>query len=183
MAELPTNCGPLLWGLARAGIGQKLGLNTKAPDWADWLDQPGASFVTLTKEGELRGCVGSLEAHRALGIDVRQNALAAAFHDPRFRPLTKLELDRIKVEVSVLSAAEAMEFSSKQDALDQLNPGVDGLILQAKGRRATFLPQVWEQLPTPELFVAHLLMKAGLSPGHWDGVKLWRYSVAAFQEP
>jgi len=182
LPELPQNPGPVLVGVARASIGQALGLDLPAPAQPDWLKQPGASFVTLTLDGQLRGCIGSLEAYRPLGVDVSQNAASAALADPRFEPLTCSEYDLIQVEVSVLCKPEAMVFASKTEALEQLKPGVDGVILHAKGRRATFLPQVWEQLPEPEQFVAHLLMKAGLPPSFFEGVKLWRYSVQAFHE-
>jgi AmmeMemoRadiSam system protein A len=149
-----------------------------------FLDQPGAAFVTLTQAGELRGCIGSLEAWRPLRQDVRANAVAAAFDDPRFPPLGADELARTAIEVSVLSAPEPIAFTDRADLLRQLRPGVDGLILSAPGHRGTFLPQVWEQLPTPELFLEHLVRKAHLPPGYWsDDVVVQRYTVAAFAEP
>jgi AmmeMemoRadiSam system protein A len=155
-----------------------------APDEAaEWLARPGAAFVTLTQGGELRGCIGSLVAHQPLREDVRQNALAAAFEDRRFPPLATEELIRTRIEVSVLSAPERLEFSDHADLVGRLRPGVDGLILQAGGRRGTFLPQVWDQLPAPERFLAHLVRKAGLPEGYWsEQVRIWRYTVTSFEE-
>lgn len=182
MLKLPEHPGPVLTAIARAGIAHALGQKVPATTQADWLDQPGASFVTLTMNGQLRGCIGTLEAHQPLGQDVRHNALGAAFHDPRFAPLSAAEYDQVKIEVSVLEEPQPMTFTSEQDALSQLRPGQDGLILRSQGRRATFLPQVWEQLPQPAEFMAHLKRKAGLPASHWHGVKLWRYGVQAFHE-
>jgi len=140
--------------------------------------------VTLTLGGELRGCIGSLEAYQPLADDVTSNARSAAFRDPRFPPLTAAEFRRVHIEVSVLSAPQPMAVTSEADALAQLRPGVDGVILAAAGRRATFLPQVWEQLPEPATFLAHLKRKAGLPAGYWgDDVQVWRYGVTAFEEP
>jgi len=172
----------VLTALARSAITQALNQTASPPPHADWLDQRGASFVTLTLNDRLRGCIGTLEAHRSLGRDVHHNALAAAFQDPRFTPLSAAELPKTHIEVSVLAEPQPMTFTSQQDALDQLRPGTDGLILQSGRHRATFLPQVWEQLPEPAEFVTHLKRKAGLPAGHWDGVKLWRYEVQAFHE-
>jgi AmmeMemoRadiSam system protein A len=182
---LPPDAGTVLTGLARRSIGRRLGLEGAAagPN-APWLEADGAAFVTLTLGGELRGCIGSLEAYQPLGDDVAQNAQSAAFRDPRFPPLSAAEFGRVRIEVSVLSAPEPLAFTSEADALGQLRPGIDGVILVASGRRATFLPQVWEQLPEPATFVAHLKRKAGLPAGYWgDDVQVWRYGVTAFEEP
>jgi len=168
--------------VARDAIGRALGRPTGPPPSPSWLKQKGASFVTLNLDGDLRGCIGSLEAHRPLGQDVRENAVAAAFHDPRFRPLSATEFERVQVEVSVLSAPEPVSFTSRTDALEQLRPGIDGVILRSGWHRATFLPQVWDQLPTPEEFVTHLMAKAGLPPDHWQDVEIQRYKVEAFHE-
>ena len=147
------------------------------------LALPGATFVTLTQNGELRGCIGSLEAHRPLDKDVRANAVAAAFSDPRFPPLTLAELPHTRVEVSLLTAPTPMSFNSEEDALRQLRPNVDGIILIAGHRRSTFLPQVWEQLPAPRQFLAHLKQKAGLPPDWWSTeVQLQRYEVQKWKE-
>lgn len=148
-----------------------------------WLRSPGASFVTLTQRGQLRGCIGSLEAHRALYTDVQANAIAAALRDPRFPPLAAAELRLTRVEVSLLSATEPLAFDSEADALAQLRPGVDGVLLEYGALRSTFLPQVWDQLPGPKDFLSQLKRKAGLPGDFWhNGLRLRRYSVDKFQE-
>lgn len=168
---------------ARAAIAEALGeAAPAAPDLAG-LHDPGATFVTLTQGGELRGCIGSLEAHRPLLDDVRANARAAALRDPRFPPLMASELQRTRVEVSLLTPAEPLPVGSEADACRQLRPGVDGVILSAGGRRATFLPQVWEQLPAPADFLARLRQKAGLPANYWGpDVRLARYAVRKWKE-
>jgi len=171
-----------LTSLARYAISQALRQPAMAPDTAG-LDADGASFVTLTQGGLLRGCIGSLQAWRPLRDDIVDNAVSAALHDPRFPPLTVSELPDTHIEVSVLSVATPMPFTSKQDALSRLRPGVDGVILYVGRHRATFLPQVWEELPDPELFIGHLMRKAGLAPDYWsDKVEISRYTVTAFHE-
>jgi AmmeMemoRadiSam system protein A len=148
-----------------------------------WLDTPGATFVTLTQAGALRGCIGSLEAYRPLRDDVAANATNAAFRDPRFPPLTAGELAGTRIEVSVLSAPEPYPFTDRADVLSRLRPGVDGLTLEYGGHRGTFLPQVWDSLPEPDAFLAHLVRKAGLPAGWWDdAARLSRYTVTAFEE-
>ncbi len=176
--------GHILLQIARSAIGSALGQPLGAPADAPWLQAAGATFVTLTQAGELRGCIGTLEAHRPLLDDVKANALAAAFRDPRFPPLRHAELSYTLIEVSLLSASEPIAFESEQHALAQLRPGVDGLIFEYGHFRGTFLPQVWEQLPDPEIFMAHLKRKAGLAPNFWaTGVKLARYTVTKWKEP
>jgi len=158
--------GRTLLGLARAAIGAALGCNaTPVIEDALWLKIARATFVTLKKEGDLRGCIGSLEARRPLGADVVANARAAALHDPRFPPLTRNEFDAVDIEVSLLSAPRRLLFEDHADLIRQLRPGEDGIILECDGRRATFLPQVWETLPDPELFIAHLKQKAEIPAG------------------
>lgn len=179
--------GRLLTALARGAIAQAFGRPYQRPQLPGWLYPPGATFVTLTQGGELRGCIGTLEAYRPLIDDLESNARAAAFDDPRFPALNEAELDRTRVEVSILSKPEPMEFSDEADALAQLRPGVDGVILEARRGahwyRATFLPQVWEQLPRPAEFMAHLKRKAGLAMDDWsDDVRLSRYTVEKFKE-
>ncbi len=171
--------------LARASILH--GLETGRPlrvdpsDFEPGLAAPGAAFVTLHRQGELRGCIGSLEAHRPLVEDVAENAFAAAFRDPRFPPLAPQEFDDLEIEISVLSPPEPMRFSDEADLLRQLRPGVDGLILEDMGRRGTFLPSVWAQLPRREDFLAHLKLKAGLPPAHWSPtLRVWRYTTESF---
>jgi AmmeMemoRadiSam system protein B/AmmeMemoRadiSam system protein A len=175
--------GEILLSLARATIARQLGLALTAREDAPFLDVPGACFVTLKRQGRLRGCIGSLEAHRVLRDDVKQNARSAAFLDPRFRPVSLREFDEIRVEVSLLSVATPMAFRSEDDVLVQLRPGVDGLILEHKGRRGTFLPQVWESLPTPREFFTHLKNKAGFPWDFWaDDVQVSRYTVDKWAE-
>jgi len=178
-----TEQGKLLLQLARAAIERELGKDVPLPPRTEWLEQPGAAFVTLTTHGRLRGCIGSLDARRALYDDVRHNALAAAFSDPRFPPLGKEELTDVAIEVSLLSPPQRMVFSNEQDALQQLHPGRDGVILEYRSHRATYLPQVWEQLPEPADFIDHLKEKAGLPATFWSPeIRLSRYRVQKFSE-
>ena len=180
---LPADAGNILLPLARAAIAAELGAPVAAGGEADWLSRAGASFITLKQQGELRGCIGTLEAHRALADDIRANAVAAAFRDPRFKPLQQHELATISVEVSVLSAVDSLMFRDEDDALSQLRPAVDGVIFQYGYHRSTFLPQVWEDLRDPRIFMGHLKHKAGLPPDFWDpAVKLSRYTVAKWRE-
>lgn len=147
------------------------------------LDAVGAVFVTLKEDGQLRGCIGSLEATRPLRDDVAANAVAAALHDPRFAPLTADELPHVDVEVSLLSAAEPMSAKNEAEALAALRPGVDGVVLEHDRHRATFLPQVWEQLASPRDFLAHLKRKAGLPADYWaPDLRLSRYTVRKWGE-
>lgn len=150
-------------------------------DYSHTLQEPGASFVTLTLQGQLRGCIGSLEAHRPLVIDVAENAYAAAFRDPRFPQLSDTEFPDLEYHISILKPAEPMQFDSEDDLIKQLRPGVDGLILEDNSRRGTFLPQVWDSLPEPQQFLRHLKQKAGLPMDYWsDTVKVSRYTVEEF---
>ncbi len=188
MRETPVtatdNPGKILMPIARATISNALGKPYNATNEdLPWLHEKGASFVTLTQNEQLRGCIGTLEAHRPLLIDVKANAHAAAFRDPRFSPLTVHELDSTEIEISLLSAMQPLVFSGEHDALAQLQPGVDGVVFEFGHYRSTFLPQVWEQLPEADVFMAHLKHKAGLQPGFWDEeVKLYRYSVSKWKE-
>lgn len=142
------------------------------------LREPGASFVTLKIAEELRGCIGSLEAERALAEDVAHNAFAAAFRDPRFNALTWPEFERVQIHISLLSRPLPMRFASEADLLGQLRPGIDGVVLQEGWRRATFLPVVWEQLPNPVDFLQYLKRKAGLAPDYWSAqIAIERYTV------
>jgi len=176
--------GKILLAIARAAIGSAFGRTLPPDTSAPWLTEAGATFITLTQNnGELRGCIGSLEAHRPLLEDVQANARAAAFRDPRFAPLTEDEFERTRVEVSLLSPMQPLAFRDEQDALAQLRPGVDGVLLEYGHHRGTFLPQVWEQLPRKEDFMTHLKHKAGLPPDFWaEGVKLSRYTVEKWKE-
>ncbi len=146
------------------------------------LKQPGAAFVTLNRNGQLRGCIGSLEAHRPLAEDVAENAFAAAFRDPRFAPLSAPELDGLSLHISVLGQPEPMRFSSEADLVRQLRPGRDGLILEDGHHRGTFLPSVWESLPEPRDFLRHLKQKAGLPPDYWsDSLRVSRYDTESWE--
>lgn len=178
-----TEHGTILLPLARAAIASPLGRAHAASATAPWLQEPGACFVTLTQQGSLRGCIGSLEARRPLLADVQANAVAAAFHDPRFAPLSAGELDHTEVEVSLLSPMQPLAFANETEALAQLRPGIDGVLFEYGTRRSTFLPQVWEQLPGVDEFMAQLKRKAGLPASFWAGeVRLQRYTVAKWKE-
>ena len=142
------------------------------------LHEYGACFVTLEKNGDLRGCIGSLEAHRPLVIDVSENAYAAAFLDSRFSPLTPDEYPLLTKHISVLTKPVPMVFSSEEDLLNQIRPNIDGLVLIENGYRGTFLPAVWESLPDKKEFLRHLKMKAGLPPNYWSNtLRVERYTA------
>ena len=148
----------------------------------DELAEHRASFVTLEIEDKLRGCIGSLEASRSLAEDVVNNAFAAALKDPRFTPLQESEIDMLDVYISILSPAEPIDFSTEQDLLDQIRPEIDGLILEAAGRRGTFLPSVWQSLPEKKNFLANLKIKAGLPQDYWsDDIKVLRYTTESIR--
>lgn len=169
---------------ARNAIASEFGMaGLPEPDHPS-LHEPGATFVTLTQRGALRGCIGSLEARRPLAEDVKANARFAAFHDPRFAPLAANELARTRVEVSLLTPAVPVIFTDEADAIRQMQPCIDGMIFECYGRRGTFLPQVWESLPEPREFFSHLKQKVGFSPDFWSpDVKLYRYEVQKWKEP
>ena len=165
----------------RHGLETGHALTVRVADYSPALQQAGASFVTLTILRQLRGCIGMLRATRPLVEDVAENAFAAAFEDSRFPPLTAAEYDQLEYHISILNPAEAMEFDSEADLLLQLRPGIDGLILEDRGRRATFLPSVWESLPKAADFLQHLKMKAGLSADYWsNSLRMQRYTVEEF---
>ena len=178
-----TEAAGTLLPIARASIASQLGKTHAADESAPWLRAQGASFITLNLAKKLRGCIGSLQAHRPLLDDVKANALAAAFKDPRFKPLTAAEYENIEVEISLLSALSTMNFSDEASALAQLTPHVHGLIFEYGHHRSTFLPQVWDTFADPVMFIAHLKQKAGLPPNFWEpGVKLHTYTVAKFRD-
>jgi AmmeMemoRadiSam system protein A len=173
---------PLLLGVARQSI--QYGLeHGRAPrlveqDFPPPLWENRATFVTLKINGDLRGCIGTLEAHRPLACDVADNAFAAAFRDPRFQRLSDKEFPLLHYHISVLTPPEPMAFTDEKDLLGKLRPGVDGLVLQAGPYRGTFLPAVWESLPDPEQFLHHLKLKAGLPPDYGpEQFKVMRYTV------
>ena len=148
------------------------------------LSEQGASFVTLTIRGQLRGCIGALEAYQPLIDDVREHAVAAAFEDPRFPPLREDELNRIQIEVSRLTRPVPLEYKDADDLLSKLRPHVDGIIIKDGLRRATFLPQVWEKLPDPSDFMDNLCYKMGTAHHHWRNKHLdvFIYQVEEFHE-
>ena len=181
---LPPEAGSTLWAIARAAIGERWGAAPAPHSDAAWLHRPGAAFVTLTVDRRLRGCVGTIEAYRPLFRDVAGNAVAAAFGDARFRQLRQDEFDALRIEVSLLSVLEPLAFRDEADALAQLRPGIDGVVLGCGRRRSTFLPQVWERLPDPASFLASLKVKAGLHAVYWDDtITLARYTVTSWREP
>lgn len=175
--------GAILLAQARAAIAGQLALPVAEATEHPALEQPGASFVTLTRQGQLRGCIGQLQPVKSLGADVRSNAVAAAFNDPRFTPLTASEWPSVRIEVSVLGPVNFVHCPTEEDCLRQLTPFQDGVILVSGSRRATFLPQVWEQLPDPQEFIEHLLQKAGLPVELWPAdMELGLYRVAKYKE-
>ena len=142
-----------------------------------------ASFVTLQKSGQLRGCIGHLEAVQPVIVDVTENAFAAAFRDPRFSPLTEAEWPDVEVHLSLLTVPEPLQFRDEADLVSQIQPGEDGLILQDGPNRGTFLPSVWESLPDPVDFLVQLKYKAGLAANHWsDRMEVYRYHAESFGE-
>ena len=184
--------GKLLVELARRTIGDKLGQPQAAEQLAELSDRlrkdpyqvHRATFVTLSKAGQLRGCIGSLAAMEPVTVNLSKNALNAAFHDPRFQPLSADDFGQIEIDISILTEPTPLEYSTAQDLLDNLRPGVDGVIIRKGAASATFLPQVWEQLPTAQQFLSHLCMKAGLSSKAWQDSELEveTYQVQYFKE-
>lgn len=148
------------------------------------LQQPGVTFVTLTRRGELRGCIGALTVSQPLVLDVQEHAAAAALQDYRFPPVEPGELDQIAIEISRLTAPQRLEYQQPQELLEKLRPHIDGVILQDGIRRATFLPQVWEKIPDAAEFLSHLCYKMGVDPDLWRRRKLdvQIYQVEEFHE-
>jgi AmmeMemoRadiSam system protein A len=178
--------GELLKDVARRSIAQ--GLRTGRPlavdpeEFSPALRAKRASFVTLRRNGELRGCIGTLEGDVPLVVGVAENAFKAAFRDPRFSPLAEEDLSEIEIHISVLSLLERVEVSSESDLLAKLRPGVDGVVLQQDLQRGTFLPSVWEDLPDAAQFVRQLKRKAGLPAEHWsDTLEVWRYTAESIE--
>ena len=180
---VPTR-GRVLLAIARASVAEALSVRQLAVACDEpWLLEPGATFVTLRRRGRLRGCVGSLYAHRPLCEDVRSNARSAAFHDTRFPPVRREEYPELGFEVSLLSTPELLDCGGEEEALARLRPGTDGVIFDCEGCRSTFLPQVWEHLADPREFLGQLKLKAGLPAAFWSpDVRLWRYSVSKWEE-
>lgn len=148
------------------------------------LRDPGASFVTLTAHGHLRGCIGTLQPYQPLAEDVREHAIAAALDDPRFPPVTPAELPDLHIEISRLTLPQTLHYTDAEDLLARLRPGIDGVILRDGPRRATFLPQVWEQLPEKEQFLRHLCQKMNTPANTWRNkhLEVQTYQVEEFHE-
>ena len=179
--------GPLT--IARASIAEEVGLEQTLDldavvEENPWLEEEGASFVTLTTNTEqLRGCIGSIIAHQKLYEDIIHNAKNAAMHDPRFPSLTQKEFDDIIVEVSILSEPESLEYDSIEDLKSKIRVGIDGVVLKDGVYQATFLPQVWEQLPTFEHFFSHLCQKAGMEQNCLERMPdIFIYQVKEYKE-
>lgn len=148
------------------------------------LREKGASFVTLTSRGQLRGCIGALEASQPLALDVQEHAEAAATQDFRFPPVTPQEILSIRIELSRLTTPVQLEYKDSKQLAEMLKPGRDGVVIRDGIRRATFLPQVWEKLPSPEDFLSHLCLKMGASPDQWrkKRMSVYTYQVEEFEE-
>ena len=177
--------GTLLLQLARQTLTHRLrGGNSPTPLVEPEFLSKRAVFVTLTLGGKLRGCIGNLIPVGPLWEGVRDNAMNAALHDHRFSALTAEDLERVSIEISVLTPPEELMYEGSDDLVEKLRVGVDGVILKKEGRSATFLPQVWEQLTTPELFLDHLCSKAGLAKESWReaDVSIETYQVESFSE-
>ncbi len=178
----------ILLRLARKAL--RRGVEGQAPPDVDLesvgtrLKAPGASFVTLTVRGALRGCIGALEPFQPLAMDVREHALAAALEDPRFPPVTSDELDQIEIEISRLTMPVSLNYRDCDDLLNRLRPQVDGVILRDGHRRATFLPQVWEKIPAKADFLDNLCYKMGAAPDTWrkKHLEVLTYQVEEFHE-
>jgi AmmeMemoRadiSam system protein A len=178
--------GELLKDIARRSIAE--GVRTGKPLAVDPEEFPPAlrakhaSFVTLRRNGTLRGCIGTLEGNVPLVFGVAENAFKAAFRDPRFSPLAERDLSEIEIHISVLSPLERVEVSSESDLLAKLRPGVDGVVLRQGLQQGTFLPSVWEELPDAAQFVRQLKRKAGLPAEHWsDTLEVWRYTAESIE--
>lgn len=189
---LTTNQGRMLVALARLTLMERF--NRKLPEEEvallagrledEALQVHSGTFVTLKIGGQLRGCIGSLVGRESVVDGVRSNAVNAAFHDPRFSRLTNKELDRVSIEVSVLTEPQPLEYSGPEDLVDQLRPGIDGVTIRKGLAGSTFLPQVWEQLPDPKIFLSHLCMKAGMQADEWKkgDLEVEIYQVQYFEE-
>ncbi len=160
------------------GLDHHCALPVMIEDYPPQLVIQRATFVTLKIAGDLRGCIGTLQASRPLVKDVAENAYAAAFRDPRFAALEAHEFAQLQYHISILNPTEPLHVNNEAELLTQLRPGVDGLVLEDKQHRSTFLPAVWESLPTPQQFVQHLKLKAGLPVSYWsETIRFKRYTV------
>lgn len=186
--RLSDNEKHILLKIARAAIASAVNNQVQEEIDLDALTERlraiGVSFVTLTIYGQLRGCIGALEAFQPLALDVQEHAIAAATEDYRFPPVTVNELPSLEIEISILTPHKKLEYGHSEDLIHKIRPGVDGVVINDGMRRATFLPQVWEKVKTPEEFFDHLCMKMGAHPGLWRDKKLdvFTYQVEEFKE-
>lgn len=192
MCSLKTELTPkdqeTLLGLARESIEYGVEFNKRfsvnQSSYSEQLQQQAATFVTLRRNGKLRGCIGSIVAYQALVIDVVEKAHSAAFSDPRFPGLGEEELDGLVLQISILTPLSEIEFSSEQDLLEKIQAGLDGLVIDEGYNKGTFLPSMWEQLPDKEDFLRHLKVKAGLLPDYWsDAIRVSRFHSSCIADP
>ena len=163
------------------GLNKSEPINIELSDYDDDLQTKRATFVTLHKHSQLRGCIGILEPLRPLAEDIAHNAFAAAFSDHRFPPVSADEIDHLDIHISILATPEEISFSSEEELVSQLRPGVDGLIMQEGKQRGTFLPSVWESVTDRHDFLNHLKQKSGLPANYWsDTIRVQRYTVEEF---
>ncbi|MFO7984587.1 MAG: AmmeMemoRadiSam system protein A [Desulfatiglandaceae bacterium] len=180
--------GNILLGVARKTIEAVLfdekGFEEEVTEWPSVFYERRGTFVTLTIEGNLRGCIGHIEPQETLIEGIKVNAINAAFRDPRFRPLTKAEWPRVSIEISILTEPQPLSYSRGSELIEKLRPGVDGVIIKKDFHQSTFLPQVWEQLPHTTEFLTHLCLKAGLEADAWKqgDLEVSTYQVQAFEE-
>ena len=175
--------GTILLDLARSAIGEGLGFAAKPTATADWLQEPGATFVTLHLHGDLRGCMGTLRASRPLGEDVIANARASAFEDRRFLPLQAEEFSGLRIGASLLSPLEPVEVDTLTELRAALRPNVHGLVVQHAVGRGVFLPDVWELMSDPDAFLGGLWTKAGLPQGYWSSeLRFLRFTTLKWEE-
>ncbi|VAW70806.1 COG2078: Uncharacterized ACR [hydrothermal vent metagenome] len=184
--DISENEQQILLNTARESIAYGLQHQTALPvnteEYSARLQTAAATFVTLNINGQLRGCIGTLEAYQPLINDVAEHAYDAAFRDSRFTALKKDELELLEIHISLLTPSEPIIFTSEADLIRQLQPGIDGLILQDNSHRGTFLPSVWEQLPEPAVFLEQLKLKAGLNRNDWpEGIQVSRYKTVLIE--
>ena len=178
----------LLLSIARNAIEKRVAGEPLPPidivDLPNQLQEPGASFVTLTIDEALRGCIGTLEPYQPLAKDVQEHAVAAALSDYRFSPVQPSEMPRIKIEISRLTPPEAVTYQDAEDLVGKIRPGIDGVVLKDNLKRATFLPQVWDKIPDPEDFLSHLCLKMGVRGDSWRtrNLEVLVYQVEEFRE-
>lgn len=192
VSELDDDQGQALVRLARRTLTARLtgkdpGLDGGLQDEllsAPAMQRHSGTFVTLKIGGQLRGCIGSLVGHESIVEGVRHHAIQSAFHDPRFKPLGRAELEEVDIEISVLTEPQPLSYTDADDLLAKLRPHIEGVTIRKGFAQATFLPQVWDQLPLPEVFLSHLCMKAGLSADAWrrGDLQVETYQVQSFEE-